>query len=122
MTTPLSAALTAALKSKRMSGAELARQLGVSRETVSAYCRGDVVPPKKRLAKINEVLGVEIEIRRKLTVPRVAKAMGMSCRLMHHGLITGALSHIGVAIPATNGRGYSYRFWPEKVKEYVGID
>jgi transcriptional regulator with XRE-family HTH domain len=120
--TPLAQALIAALDAKRMSQAELARQLGVSRETVSAYCRGDVIPPQKRIMRINEILGAELEARRKLTVPVVAKAMGVSRDLLMHGLVTGALSAIGAAIPSKRGKGYNYRFWPEKVKELVGID
>jgi predicted transcriptional regulator len=122
MTTPLALSLIAQLQAKRMSQAELARQLGVSRETVSAYCRGDVIPPQKRIARINEILGTEMEAKRKITVEAVAKAMGSSPRVIRQGLITGALSAIGVAIPVITGKGYNYRFWPEKVKELVGID
>jgi predicted transcriptional regulator len=120
--TPLAQALAAALDAKRMSQAELARQLGVSRETVSAYCRGDVIPPQKRIARINEILGAELEARRKLTVEVVAKAMGTSPRVIRQGLITGALSALGVAIPVITGKGYNYRFYPAKVRELVGID
>jgi transcriptional regulator with XRE-family HTH domain len=121
MTTPLALSLTAQLKAKRMSQAELARQLGVSRETVSAYCRGDVVPPQKRIARINEILGAELEARRKLTVEIVAKARGMSAKLLRREMVLG-LSQLGTAIPSPNGKTYSYRFYPARVRELVGID
>ena len=45
------------LKEKGWSKAELARQLGVSTQTVVYWTKGDTVPRGKRLAQLSEISG-----------------------------------------------------------------
>lgn len=49
------------LKEKDLSAAWLARQLGVSRQSVSNWCRGDEEPRLKHVRKIAEVFHMTIE-------------------------------------------------------------
>lgn len=50
-----------ALAKRQMSGADLERELGVSRSVYSQWNTGKTNPSKKRLVKIAEILGVSVE-------------------------------------------------------------
>ena len=53
--------LKSLLKEKNISGAELGRRVGVSKEAISKYCKGHNIPKTSQLLKIAEYFGVSPE-------------------------------------------------------------
>jgi len=122
MTTPFSLALAAALKAKRMRQSDLARAVGCGPASIGAYLSGASVPRRDRLARINEVLGVNLVPRKRLIVEDVAPLLGVGRNTMREDMRGGAFRQIGEAVPSRKGKRHRYYFYPAKVRELVEID
>jgi transcriptional regulator with XRE-family HTH domain len=120
---PFPLALRAALKSAKMSQAELARRVGCGRASISGYVRGENAPSRERLRLINEALGANIEPPRLPGVKDVAAALGVSTALLRRGIKEGAgwLGEIAAVVPSKNGKRHTFVFSPTGVKRLVGI-
>jgi len=112
-------ALVAALKAAKMSQADLARTLGVSRAAVSDWVAGRKVPRRAMVDKINAALGVNLSPVRPITVREFARDMGCGVATIRRGLNLGLFTEVGVAIPSQTGKRHSYVFYPQKYKEFV---
>ena len=53
--------LRSLLNEKKISGAELGRRIGVSKEAISKYCKGQNIPKTSQLLKLAEYFGVSPE-------------------------------------------------------------
>ena len=53
--------LRALLTDNKLSGAELGRKIGVSKETISQYCKGNVEPKSGILIKLADYFGVSCD-------------------------------------------------------------
>ena len=53
--------LRSLLNEKKISGAELGRRIGVSKEAISKYCKGENIPKTPQLLKLAEYFGVSPE-------------------------------------------------------------
>ncbi|RMG82810.1 MAG: XRE family transcriptional regulator [Bacteroidetes bacterium] len=69
-------------KQKKLSQAEVARAVGVSRDAISKYERGDIVPSVKNAKKIAEVLDVSLDYLVSNEEKQMAIDNGMLKRIM----------------------------------------
>jgi len=113
--------LAAALKTAGVSRAELSRRVRCSRATVSDWCAGRQRPTRERLTRINEALGTNIGLTHKITAEDVAQMMGLHVDTLRRSMRMGMLTDIGVAIPSRNGERYCFRFFPEAIRQKLGI-
>jgi predicted transcriptional regulator len=113
--------LTTALRGAKMSRAELARRVHVSRSTVTEWASGKQRPRHEVLARINEVLGTRLTLARKITAMEVARGMGMHVDTLRRAMRMGMMQDIGVAIPSRGGERWCYRFYAGVVAEKLSL-
>jgi len=114
--------LRAALKERKITQSELARMVGIGSCSISEYVRGEAIPRRETLRKINEALGVSLSTARPITTREVAWYLGIGPSTLMRGMRAGKFAEIGQAVPTESGNGYRYVFYPAKLKEYIGID
>ena len=113
--------LTATLRATKVSKAELARRIPCGRASVSDWCSGKHLPRPEQLARINEVLGTQLTLRRRITAREVARMMGIGVRTLRRAMKDGAIPELGFIVSSPSGKRHRYVFYNKILAEKLGI-